>query len=110
MTVCVCRWLRVGVCKFGHLQAGEHLTGAQLASALTQALGKDVAYHAVSPEAYRGFGFPGAEDPGNMFQFNRDFAQAFCAPRNPDIARALNPSLQTFDAWLAQNKGRIPLE
>jgi uncharacterized protein YbjT (DUF2867 family) len=90
--------------------AGEHLTGAQIASALTRALGKDVAYNAVSPEVYRGFGFPGAEDLGNMFQFNRDFAQAFCAARNPDIARALNPSLQTFDVWLAQNKGRIPLE
>ena len=66
--------------------------------------------HAVSPEVYRGFGFPGAEDLGNMFQFNRDFAQAFCGARNPDIARALNPALQTFDVWLAQNKGRIPLE
>ncbi len=90
--------------------AGEHLTGAQMASALKRALGKDVTYHAVPPEVYRGFGFPGAEDLGNMFQFNRDFAQAFCGARNPDIARALNPSLQTFDVWLAQNKGRIPLE
>ncbi len=26
------------------------------------------------------------------------------------VARALNPSLQTFDGWLAQNKSRIPLE
>jgi uncharacterized protein YbjT (DUF2867 family) len=25
-------------------------------------------------------------------------------------ARALNPSLQTFDTWLAKNKSRIPLE
>jgi len=90
--------------------AGEHLTGAQIASALKRALGKDVTYNAVPPEMYRGFGFPGAEDLGNMFQFNRDFAQAFCGARNPDIARALNPSLQTFDVWLAQNKGRIPLE
>ncbi len=90
--------------------AGEHLTGAQFASALTRALGKDVAYNAIPPEVFRGFGFPGAEDLGNMFQFNRDFEQAFCGPRNPDIARGLNPSLQTFDAWLAQNKGRIPLE
>ncbi len=90
--------------------AGEHLTGAQIAAALTRALGKDVAYNAVSPEVYRSFGFPGAEDLGNMFQFSRDFAQAFCGARNPDIARALNPSLQTFDVWLAQNKGRISLE
>jgi uncharacterized protein YbjT (DUF2867 family) len=90
--------------------AGEHLSGAQIASALTRALGKDVAYNAVPPEVFRSFGFPGADDLGNMFQFNRDFAEAFRAPRNPDIARGLNPSLQTFDAWLAENKGRIPLE
>ena len=90
--------------------AGEHLSGAQMASALTRALGKDVAYNAVPPEVFRSFGFPGADDLGNMFQFNRDFADAFRAPRNPDIARGLNPSLLTFDAWLAQNKGSIPLE
>jgi len=76
----------------------------------THASSWDVAYNAVSPEVYRGFGFPGAEDLGNMFQFNRDFAQAFCGARDLNISRALNPSLQTFDAWLAQNKGRIPLD
>jgi hypothetical protein len=27
--------------------------------------------NAVSPEVFRGFGFPGAEDLGNMFQFKR---------------------------------------
>jgi uncharacterized protein YbjT (DUF2867 family) len=90
--------------------AGEHLTGAQLASGFSRALAKDVAYNAVPPEVYRGFGFPGADDLGNMFQFNRDFEEAFGRPRNPDTARALNPSLQTFDGWLAQNKARIPLE
>jgi uncharacterized protein YbjT (DUF2867 family) len=90
--------------------AGEHLTGAQMAASLARALGKDVTYNAVPPEVYRSFGFPGAEDLGNMFQFNRDFAQAFSGARSLDVSRALNPSLQTFDAWLAQNKGRIPLE
>jgi uncharacterized protein YbjT (DUF2867 family) len=90
--------------------AGEHLTGAELAAAFTKALGEEVRYNAVSPEAYRGFGFPGAEDLGNMFQFKRDFQQAFCGPRDPKIARGLNPELQTFDQWLAQNKSRIPLE
>jgi len=90
--------------------AGEHLTGAQMAAAFTKALGQEVRYNSVSPEVYRGFGFPGAEDLGNMFQFKRDFEEYFCGARNPDIARALNPSLQTFEAWLAQNKSRIPLD
>lgn len=90
--------------------AGEHLTGAQMATALTKALGQEVRYNAVPPEVYRGFGFPGAEDLGNMFQFKRDFEQAFCGVRDLDRARTLNPSLENFDRWLARNKGRIPLE
>lgn len=90
--------------------AGEHLTGKQMADALSQALGQDVHYNAVTPEMYRSFGFPGADDLGNMFQFNRDFAEVFCGARSVDLSRALNPSLQTFRKWLAENKSRIPLE
>ncbi len=90
--------------------AGGHLTGAQMAAALARALGQEVRYNEVSPDAYRGFGFPGAEDLGNMFQFKRDFNEAFCGARNLEVARSLDPSLQTFDQWLAKNKSRIPLE
>ena len=89
--------------------AGEHLTGAQMAAALTKALGQEVRYNDVPPQVYRSFDFPGAEDLGNMFQFKRDFNEYFCGVRNLDVARALNPALQSFDAWLAQNKTRIPL-
>ena len=89
--------------------AGEHLTGKQMAAALTKALGQDVRYNDVPPEEYRKFGFPGAEDLGNMFQFKRDFEEVFCGARNPAVARGLNPSLQTFEQWLGQNKSRIPL-
>jgi uncharacterized protein YbjT (DUF2867 family) len=90
--------------------AGEHLTGAQMAAALTRALGQDVRFNVVTPEAYRGFGFPGAQDLGNMFQFKCDFNEYFCGARDLAFARKLNPELQTFDAWLAKNKSRIPLE
>lgn len=90
--------------------AGEHLTGAQMAAALGRALDREVRYNAVSPEVYRGFGFPGAEDLGNMFQFKRDFEEYYCGVRDLAVARSLNPALQTFDQWLAQNKNRIPIE
>jgi uncharacterized protein YbjT (DUF2867 family) len=90
--------------------AGEHLTGTQMAAALTRALGQEVVYNAVSPEAYRAFGFPGADDLGNMFQFKRDFEGYFCGVRKLDVARSLNPSLQTFETWLAKYKDRIPLD
>jgi uncharacterized protein YbjT (DUF2867 family) len=90
--------------------AGEHLTGAQMAAALSEALGQQVRYNPVTPEVYRSLGFPGAEDLGNMFQFKRDFEQVFCAARDLNLARSLNPSLLTFKAWLAENKDRIPIE
>jgi uncharacterized protein YbjT (DUF2867 family) len=90
--------------------AGEHLTGAEMAAAFSRVLGREVVYNEVSPETYRGFGFPGAEDLGNMFQFKRDFEDYYCGARSLDTSRSLNPSLQTFEAWLAANKDRIPLE
>jgi uncharacterized protein YbjT (DUF2867 family) len=90
--------------------AGEHLTGEQMASALSDAFGKEVVYNGVSPETFRGFGFPGADDMGNMFQFKRDFEQVYTGVRNLELCRSLNPSLQTFDSWLSENKNRIPLE
>jgi uncharacterized protein YbjT (DUF2867 family) len=90
--------------------AGEHPTGAQMAAAFTKALGREVRFNDVPPDVYRSFGFPGAEDLGNMFQFKRDFNDVFCGARKLDVSRALNPSLQTFETWLAQNKNRIPLE
>ncbi len=89
--------------------AGEHLTGAQMAAGLGRALGAEVRYQAVAPEVYRGFGFPGAEDLGNMFQFKHDFNETYVGARNLETARALNPSLQSFDTWLARNASRIPV-
>jgi len=89
--------------------AGEHLTGAQMAAELSRALGQEVVHGAVTPEAYRGFGFPGADDLGNMFQFKRDFEAYFCGARDLAFSRSLNPQLQTFAQWLATNKERIPL-
>jgi uncharacterized protein YbjT (DUF2867 family) len=90
--------------------AGEHLTGAQMAASLTKTLGQEVSYNDVPPNVYRGFGFPGAEDMGNMFQFKQDFEQVYWSSRNLDVTRSLNPSLKTFNGWLAENKDLIPLE
>jgi len=89
--------------------AGEHLTGAQMARQLTQALGQEVRYNNVPPEVYRSFGFPGAEDLGNMFQFKRDFNDYFVGARNLEFSRSLNPELQTFEEWLAVHKSEIPI-
>ena len=62
--------------------AGEHLTGAQMAATLTRALGQEVRYNDVPPDVYRGFGFPGAEDLGIMFQSYHDFEEYFCGAQS----------------------------
>jgi uncharacterized protein YbjT (DUF2867 family) len=90
--------------------AGEFLTCAQIAAALSRALGQPVRYNEITPEVYRGFGFPGADDLGNMFQVYRDFEKEVCGARNLDVSRSLNPELQTFEQWLGKNKERIPLD
>jgi uncharacterized protein YbjT (DUF2867 family) len=111
----------IGKCVFGIFKrpdligktvglAGEHLTGAEMASALSHAFEQPVAYNAVSPEVYRGFGFPGADEMGNMFQFKAETESAYCGIRDLALCRSLNPELQTFAQWLSKNKSRIPLE
>ncbi len=112
----------IGQCAYGILKAGgeyvgktvgvagEHLTGAQMAADLAKALGKEVAYNVVTPDVYRKFGFPGAEDLGNMFQYKCDFQAEFVGLRDLAFSRKLHPGLQTFAQWLATHKDQIPME
>ena len=77
---------------------------------LSTALGiGPIQYNAVEPDAYRAFGFPGADEMGNMFQVYRDFEREVLGARSADAARSLNPELQTFDQWITKNKNKIPL-
>ena len=111
----------IGKCAYGVLKAGpefvgktvgivgEHLTGAQMAAGLSRALRRTVRYDPMPLEAYRKLGFPGADDLGNMFQFDRDFAADLARSHSVELSRRLNPALQTFDAWLANNAPHIPL-
>jgi uncharacterized protein YbjT (DUF2867 family) len=87
--------------------AGEHVSGAEMAAGFSKLLGEEVRYNSVDPAVYRGFGFPGADDLGNMFQFYRDFASDFRKPRDVQQSRELNPQLQDFAAWLQTNKSAI---
>ena len=88
--------------------AGEHLTVTQMAEAMSRALGRVIRYNDVPPDTYRSFGFPGADEVGNMYQFYRDFSEEFSALRPLDLARRLNPELRTFERWLELNGERIP--
>jgi uncharacterized protein YbjT (DUF2867 family) len=89
--------------------AGEHLTGEEMAAAIARHIGEEVSFNAVDPDTFRSFGFPGADEVGNMFQFYRDFDREVLATRDVEFSRQLNPSLQNFDQWLADNAQRIPI-
>ena len=89
--------------------AGEHLTGEEMAATMSKVFGQEVVYNAVPFNVYRGLGFPGAEDLGNMFQFKHDFEADYCGARPLDLSRRLNPELTTFEAWLQENMAGIPL-
>lgn len=111
----------IGKCAFGIFKrgaaligktvsiAGEHLTGTQMAEALSRALEQPVTYNYVPPEVYRTFGFPGADDLANMFQYKRDFEKEFCGARDVAFSRELNPELKTFAQWLSANKSKIQI-
>lgn len=90
--------------------AGEHLTGQEMAQALSKALGQEVLYNNVTPETFREFGFPGADDVGNMFQFYRDFDEVCNSVRDVKFSKELNPELKSFEMWLSENAQRIPLD
>jgi len=110
----------IGKVAYGILKAGQQYVGKKVGiygEALTidemgQKLAKGIGipaphYHAAEADEYRGYGFPGADEMGNMFQYYRDFDQEFFALRDLNTAKALNPALQTFDQFVAKNKAAI---
>lgn len=90
--------------------AGEHLTGNEMAAALSKALGEPVLYNKIPAAVYRSFGFPGADDLGNMFQVYDEFEKELNELRDVSRSRELNPELQNLEQWLATHAKKIPLE
>lgn len=89
--------------------AGEHITVEDMAKVLAKAIGEEVRYNKVTPEMYRSFGFPGAEDLGNMFQYYKEFAKEFADARDVKLAKELNPDLMNFEMFVSANIDKIPI-
>jgi len=89
--------------------AGEQLTGYEMADALGKALGEPVIYNKIPAEVYRSFGFPGADDLGNMFQFYDEFEKELNKTRDVSVSKQFNPDLLNFEQWLKKYAGKIPL-
>lgn len=89
--------------------SGDNLSGDELAARMGKALGHAIGFYDVPFDVYRGLGFPGAEDLGNMFQFQAILGDEFLASRDPKLSRELNPGLLDFDGWLAANAKSIAI-
>ena len=87
--------------------AGESLSFQEMSKKLETIGIKPVQFNAVDANVFRGFGFPGADEYGNMFQVYRDFEKQVNAARSVEVTRKLNPSLKNFDQWLNANKAAV---
>lgn len=86
----------------------EALTIEEMGQKLSEGLGiGPVHYHAAEADEYRAYGFPGADEMGNMFQVYRDFEKEVLGARSADTARSLNPGLMTFDQFIQKHKSQI---
>jgi len=85
---------------------GEALSIEEMGRKLSNALGiGPIHYHAAEADEYRGYGFPGADEMGNMFQVYRDFEKEVVGARSAE--KSLNPKLQTFDEFIELHKEQI---
>lgn len=109
--VCAMALFRQGEAAIGRQVgiAGGHLTGAEMAAALSCTLGEPVHHVDMDPAAYAALGFPGAADLANMFRYKRGFEARFRAARDVGITRRLHPGLLGFDDFLARHGARIPV-
>jgi len=89
--------------------SGENLKGEEYAAKMGRAMGREVRFYDVPFDQYRGLGFPGAEDLGNMFEYQAILGDEFLRSRDPKLSRELNPALLDFNSWLVANASRIPV-
>lgn len=87
---------------------GDDLPPAKYAEIMTRVLAKKVVYTHIPKDVFAGFGFPGADDLANMFEFNR----LYIPNRTADLAesRSLYPAMQPFETWMKAHKDQFHLE
>ena len=84
---------------------GDDIRPDEYAAVMTRVLGKTVEYNHIDREAFASFGFPGADDLANMFDFNRHYIEN--REKDKNESRSLNPEMRTFEDWLSENKEKL---
>lgn len=85
--------------------AGDELPASQYAEIMSRATGKTIRYGHIPRETFAAFGFPGAEDLADMFEYYR----VHIPSRADDVktGRAVAPDLQSFETWMTRNAARL---
>jgi uncharacterized protein YbjT (DUF2867 family) len=85
--------------------AGDELPATGYADVMSRRTGTTIRYAHIPRETFAAFGFPGAEDLADMFEFYR----VHMPSRAADIEqlRTLAPELQDFETWASRNEGKL---
>jgi hypothetical protein len=87
--------------------AGDHLSGAELADALSLALRTRVVHAPDAPATFAARDVAGAADLSNLFRFKQDFEPAYRKARSVRCTRDLHPGALTFAAWAAWHRDSL---
>ena len=86
--------------------ASEHLKISEMAKIMSEVLEEEVQYVNLPADVYRGLGFPGCEDLGNMFEFKDVHNEEFCNMRSMETVRNLiEPT--SFRDWCLNNRNNL---
>ena len=84
---------------------GDDLAPADYAAVMTRVTGRPITYAHIPREVFASFGFPGAADLADMFEFYRTRVP----DRQADLvhSRELYPEIQSFEGWAAKHRARL---
>ena len=81
--------------------AGDEIPATEYAAVMSRVTGAQVNYAYIPRETFAAFGFPGAEDLADMFEFYRLHMPS--RVKDIETCRALAPELQSFETWATRN-------
>ncbi len=81
--------------------AGDEIPATTYAATMSRVTGATIHYAYIPRETFAAFGFPGAEDLADMFEFYRLHIPS--RVKDIETCRALAPELQSFETWATRN-------
>lgn len=87
------------------------MTGQEIVDVFTSMCGVPVSYNKVPWDVYASFGFPGAEEMGNMFRLFVEEEQTYITNRDTsdELLKGMGGAI-TLEDWIASNKHAFELQ